>query len=128
MREVSEMCSPKRYPIEVTMTAQTRDPTKNISEVIFASVFASPATVGMNAFIEGVIFPKKSQSMPLSSNVLWRAECIFLNFFSSSMKSFCARGSPYFLMRRNVVMFPNVFPIVPMIIVGAKARCPVLTK
>lgn len=41
-----------------------------MSDVIFGSVFASPATVGMNAFIEGVIFPKKSQSIPLSLKVL----------------------------------------------------------
>lgn len=64
VKEVSVMCSPKKNPSAVIPVAQRSDATRKIKDVIFVFVFASPATIGMKAFTDGMSFPKNIYHMP----------------------------------------------------------------
>ena len=64
------MFSPKKYPREVIMIAQSAEAVKNIHDVRFVSVLARPATIGMNALTEGMSLPIKIYHMPLFVNVV----------------------------------------------------------
>lgn len=101
---------------------------KNMIDVIFVLVLASPAMIGMNAFTEGMSFPKKMYHRPRFEKVSWRALCTLVNVASSIMRSLRARGLSYFLMSKNVTILPMVLPRAPAIIVGIKRSDPVLTK
>lgn len=57
--DLNEACSPKKYPIEVIRMAQIVDAIKKIIEVIPVFVLPSPATIGMNAFTDGMSLPTK---------------------------------------------------------------------
>lgn len=108
--------------------AQMNEAMRNIKEVSLVAVFASPATIGIKAFTDGVSLPKKIYHIPFRVKVLCRAEWIFVKVFSSNIKSFCASGRSYFFISKNVMMLPIVLPSAPAIIVGIKSKLPVLTK
>lgn len=67
--EESETCSPNSLPIVIIPRAQRSDEKKNNIPVATSLVFASPASIGMNALIEGVIFPKNIYHIPRLENV-----------------------------------------------------------
>jgi hypothetical protein len=118
----------KKIPKRRNSVAHIRDEIKKIQEVGRVFVFERPARIGMKAFTEGISFPRKIYQSPFFEKVTWRALCIFINVASSSMRSFFARGLSYFLMSKNVTLFPIALPSAPMIIVGIKRSCPVLIK
>lgn len=112
----------------MTPIAHKVDETRKMILVRSVGVRASPARVGMNAFIEGINFPTKIYHIPFFENVTESAEYIFVNVFSSVIKSFCAKRAPYFFTNINMAMLPTVLPRAPAITVGIKRRFPVLTK
>ncbi len=59
-----DACSPKKYPSDVIMIAHSVDAIRKRSAVSLGGVFASPATIGMNAFTDGISLPKKMYHMP----------------------------------------------------------------
>ena len=104
------------------------DAIKKIKEVRRVFVLASPATIGMNALIEGISLPKNIHHIPRRANVEWSAPCTLVNVLSSSIRSLRASGLSYFLIRRKVMMLPMVLPNAPAIMVGIKRSDPVETK
>lgn len=128
VNDVKVMCSPKKNPSVVIPVAQISDAIKKINDVIFVCVFASPATIGMNAFTEGISLPKKIYHMPRLIKVVCSALWIFKNVRSSIIRSFRANECSYFFTSKKVIIFPIVLPSVPAIIVGIKSKLPVLIK
>jgi len=114
--------------MDVTPVAQIVEAVRNMNEVSFVRVFASPATMGMKAFTDGVSLPRNIHHIPRCINVLCRAEWIFVKVFSSSISSLRASGLSYFFISKNVMTLPMVLPSAPAIIVGMKSKLPVLTK
>ena len=127
-RDAREACLPKKYPIDMMSNAHKNDAMKKRVMVSLVFVSASPATTGMNAFTEGMSFPKKIHHIPFLENVSWSAVCTLVKVASSSMRSFRARGFSYFFTRRKVRAFPSVLPSVPAITVGVSASVPFPTK
>lgn len=70
VKDLKVMFSPKKYPSDVIAVAQMSDATRKIKDVIFVFVFASPATIGMKAFTEGMSLPKKMYHIPRCMKVL----------------------------------------------------------
>lgn len=62
--EESETCSPNSLPIVIIARAHKNDEKKKSIPVNISFVFASPASIGMNALMDGVILPKKMYHIP----------------------------------------------------------------
>lgn len=72
-KEESETFSPNTYPRYMIPVAQIVDATRKIPSVRRVGVRAIPATIGMNAFIDGVSFPKNIHHIPRREKVSERA-------------------------------------------------------